>query len=282
LSGPDIRLNAYRGDLADPRLEGTVSSARFVAGEPAWMAHGSAALREGPAPDARQGSELLYGEAVHVFERAGGWAWVQNATDGYVGYLRDAALSAGERTSPTHRVTALRSYLYDAPDIKTPPRAVLHLTSRVAVVDRDGPWARIADGGWLWASHLAPVGEVAADPVAVARRFMGAPYAWGGRSTTGLDCSGLVQLALDACGIASPRDSDMQEAGLGTEVPSLDAARPGDLLYWPGHVAFLLESDRILHANGHHMAVVEEPHDAFRARNMERIGDVRSVRRIIA
>lgn len=277
---PDPRLNAYRTDLADTRLEGRVNAARFVAGDPAMVATGTASLREAPLDEARQGSELLYGERVRVFERKAGWAWVRNEADSYVGYLREAALGTAEPAAPTHRVTALRSYLFDAPDLKTIPRATVHMTSRVTVTDRHGDWVRVADGGWLWAMHVAPLREVERDPVSVARRFMGAPYAWGGRSTTGLDCSALVQLALDACGIACPRDSDMQEASVGSAVPSLDQARPGDLLYWPGHVAFLIEGDRILHANGHHMAVAEEPHDAFRARNLAKIGDVRTVRRV--
>lgn len=277
---PDPRLNAYRTDLADARLEGRVSSARFVPGEPARVATGTASLREAPQDEARQGSELLYGERVAVFEVRRGWAWVRNETDGYVGYMREDLLGDAEDTEPTHWVTALRSYLFDAPDLKTIPRATIHLTSRVAVTDRHGDWARIGDGGWLWAMHLAPLRAVEGDPVAVARRFMGAPYAWGGRSTTGLDCSALVQLALAACGVGCPRDSDMQEASLGEMVSSPADARPGDLLYWPGHVAFLLDGDRILHANGYHMAVAEEPHDAFRARNMKKIGDVRTVRRI--
>lgn len=275
----DPRLNAYRTDLADARLEGRVSAARFVTGEPAEVATGTASLREAPLDEARQGSELLYGERVTVFERRDGWAWIRNGTDGYVGYLRETDLGPAEENAPTHWVTALRSYLFDAPDLKTIPRAVIHMTSRVAVTDRHGDWARVADGGWLWAMHLSPLHAVERDPVAVARRFMGAPYAWGGRSTTGLDCSALVQLALAACGIDCPRDSDMQEASVGQPVPALSEARPGDLLYWPGHVAFLLEADRILHANGHHMAVAEEPHGDFRARNLAKIGDVRTVRR---
>ena len=275
----DPRLNAYRTDLADARLEGRVNAARFVAGEPARVATGTASLREAPLDEARQGSELLYGERVTVFERKNGWAWIRNGTDGYVGYLREQELGPAEDAPATHRVTALRSYLFDAPDLKTIPRAVVHMTSLVTVIDRHGDWARVADGGWLWAMHLAPLHTVERDPVAVARRFMGAPYAWGGRSTTGLDCSALVQLALAACGLDCPRDSDMQEASVGDGVPSLDEARSGDLLYWPGHVAFLLDGDRILHANGHHMAVAEEPHADFRARNLVKIGDVRTVRR---
>ena len=275
----DPRVNAYRTDLADARLEGRVDAARFVAGEPARIATGTVSMREAPFEEARQGSELLYGERVAVFERRQGWAWVRNETDGYVGYVREECLGAAETVAPSHRVVALRSYLFDAPDLKTIPRAVVHLTCQVTVTDRHGDWARVADDGWLWAMHLAPLGEVERDPVAVARRFMGAPYAWGGRSTTGLDCSALVQLSLAACGIDCPRDSDMQETSVGTLVPSLDEARPGDLFYWPGHVAFLVEGGRILHANGHHMAVAEEPHDAFRARNMAKIGDVRTVRR---
>ncbi|MCR9175323.1 MAG: C40 family peptidase [Alphaproteobacteria bacterium] len=281
----DPRLHVYRPDLADLALEGQVMADRFVAGTPAKVNVGRLSLREAPDLKARQGSELLFGEEVTVFEHDRGWAWLKNGTDGYVGYARAAALGRADRPA-THMVRALRSYLFPEPDLKTIPRDVLHLTSRVTVVGREGDWMRLAatveaeSGGWVWAAHLTKLGGHARDPIATARRFMGAPYAWGGRSTEGLDCSALVQLSLARCGLACPRDSDMQEAAIGDVLEGgADAAQPGDLLFWPGHVAFVVGGGRILHANGHHMAVAEERLSEFRARTLEKIGDVRTVRR---
>ncbi len=276
----DARTNAFRSDLAESRLRGQVSAARFVDGEPARVAVGIASLRESPAPDARQGSELLYGEEVLIFDRACGLAWVRNVDDGYVGYVEERVLGQRDNGPATHRVGALRSYLFETPDLKTAPRDLVHMNSPVRVVDHHEGWARLADDAWIWASHLSSLSHVESDPGAVAARFMGAPYAWGGRSSIGLDCSALVQLAYAACGVPCPRDSDMQEAGFGEKIPGLEAARPGDLLFWPGHVAFLLSEDRILHANAHHMAVETEPLVDFRARTRDRIGDVRTVRRV--
>jgi cell wall-associated NlpC family hydrolase len=246
---------------------------------------GRLSLRETPETRSRQGSELLFGEQVTVFDHDRGWAWIQNATDGYVGYARAAALGRADRPA-THAVKALRSYLFPEPDLKTIPRDVLHLTSRVTVVGREGDWMRLAAtvegevGGWVWAAHLTKLDAYARDPIATARRFMGAPYAWGGRSTEGLDCSALVQLSLARCGVACPRDSDMQEASVGEIVEGgVEAALPGDLLFWPGHVAFVVGGGRILHANAHHMAVAEERLSEFRARTLEKVGEVRTVRR---
>lgn len=281
----DPRLHAYRDDLAALGLQGRVAAARFAEPVPAKIASGRASVRERPTDDARQATELLYGETVGVIERDGGWAWVQNRTDGYVGYLRADVLGA-PATTPTHQVAALRSYLFDGPDLKLAPRDLLHMTSAVAVVEvRDDGWSRLADtaegpGGYLWTKHLVPLEATAHDWIATARRFLGAPYSWGGRSSIGLDCSALVQLALARAGIAAPRDSDMQAAGLGTAVEEgLDGARPGDVLCWPGHVAFLVGGGRILHANAHHMAVAEEKLSDFRARTLEKVGEVRAVRR---
>lgn len=279
---PDPRVHAYREDLADASLRGRVQAKRFVAGRPARVIVGRLSLREAPDPAARQGSELLFGERVAVFEHDRGWAWLRCETDGYVGYARADGLGRAGRPA-THRVDALRSYLYDAPDLKTPPREVLHMTARVAVVGRQDRWMKLSaddGGGWLWAGHLARLSSHARDPIATARRYMGAPYAWGGRSTEGLDCSALVQLALAHCGVACPRDSDMQESAVGDLVENgVEAARPGDLLFWPGHVAWVVGGGRILHANAHHMAVAEERLSEFRARTAETVGEVRTVRR---
>ena len=277
----DPRLHALRPDLADKCLEGRVTAARFADGAAATVVVGHASLKETPGIMGRQGSELLFGERVQVFERADGWAWVQNETDGYVGYLSEKALGPAVGT-PTHVVTALRSYLFPEPDLKTVPLDVLHLTSAVHAVDRDGDWTGIETAGmsgWLWSAHLGEVGSWESDPVEVARRFTGAPYGWGGRSTEGLDCSALVQLALARCGIACQRDSDMQEATLGSVVEGVEQAEYGDVLFWPSHEAFYLGDGTILHANAHHMAVAEEPLADFRARTVARIGDVRTVRR---
>ncbi|MEQ9332317.1 NlpC/P60 family protein [Thalassobaculum sp.] len=284
----DPRLHAWRPDLAAAGLRGQVDAAQFADPAPARIAAGTASVREQPRDDARQATELLYGEAVDVIERAGGWAWVQNRVDGYVGYVREAALGA-PAAEPTHRVSALRSYLFDGPDLKLTPRGLLHMTSPVAVAEtRDDGWSRLADtaegpGGYLWTRHLCPLVATAHDWIATARRFLGAPYAWGGRSSTGLDCSALVQLALARAGIAAPRDSDMQAAGLGEPVEGeVEAARPGDVLCWPGHVAFMVGGQRILHANAFHMAVAQERLADFRARTLEKVGDVRAVRRPVA
>lgn len=281
---PDPRLHPYRPDLAAASLRGTVMAERYVDPTLACIAIGRISVREAPRDDARQTTELLFGETVEVFEIAEGWAWVRNGTDGYVGYLRATALG-DPGGPPTHRVAALRGYLFDGPDLKLPPRDMLHLTSGVRVVETRDGWCRLADdggtpGGWFWERHLAPAAAIAPDWIATARRFLGAPYAWGGRSTIGLDCSALVQLALARAGIAAPRDSDMQEARLGETVgEGLAAARPGDVLCWPGHVAFLVGGGRILHANGHHMAVAEEKLNDFRVRTLAKIGEVRTVRR---
>ena len=106
--------------------------------------------------------------------------------------------------------------------------------------------------------HLAPIGAgFETDAAGVALRFLGAPYLWGGRESLGLDCSGLVQQALAACGKACPRDTDMQ-AGIGVAVAPGDLAR-GDLVFWKGHVGMMLDAERMVHANGHHMATVVEP-----------------------
>jgi cell wall-associated NlpC family hydrolase len=173
-------------------------------------------------------------------------------------------------------VTALRSHVYSRPDIKAPVSAALPCGAEVAVVGEDGAFARPDGGGYLPLAHLA---ARPGDPVAQARRFLGVPYLWGGRSAEGIDCSGLVQLAHLAAGLDAPRDSDMQEAALGALLPSDAPLQRGDLVFWRGHVGLMADATTLLHANAFHMAVAEEPLAAAVARIRDTGGGVITARR---
>jgi cell wall-associated NlpC family hydrolase len=261
-------------------LRDLVAAARFAEGRTWRIAAGSAPVRREPRPDAALDTEALFGEAVTIYEENEGWAWGQLGADGYVGYLPETALLPPGPPA-THRVSALRTFLFPGPSIKLPPAEVLPLGAEVAVAAVEGPLARLATGGFVPACHLAEQGAAEPDFVAVAERFLGVPYLWGGKTGLGLDCSGLVQVSLGAAGIGAPRDSDMQEAALGAPAP-LDPAgfRRGDLLFWKGHVAIARGDATIVHANAYRMAVTIEPVDEALARIAAAGAPLRSVRRL--
>ncbi len=257
----DPRRHAFRDDLAAEELRGKVTAPRYVAGEVRQVVHSATPLRG--RPDARQSwtSEVLYGEHVIVYDERDGWAWVQLARDGYVGYLRSGSLSPQVK-APTHRVRALSTFLYTSPDIKAPPWLPLCMTAALSVVQAGATFARLADGSFVPTRHIAELGRNAPDFVAVAERFLGVPYLWGGKTRLGLDCSGLVQVAMSAAGLDCPRDSDMQQAELGGNVrvhADLDGLERGDLVFWKGHMGIMTDAFLLLHANAHHMAVAIEP-----------------------
>lgn len=256
MSAPDRRLTLVRDGLADRRLEGLVSAERFVDVTPMQVSAPLASLRVAPLPDAEQEDQVLFGETFDVLFETGEFAFGQARRDRYVGYVPIEALSAPV-LSPEHRVSALRTYAFAEPDIKSAIVGLYSLNALVTVEAREGRFVKGARTGWFVEHHLAPIGQFETDYVAVAERFLAAPYQWGGRESLGLDCSALVQQALYACGRACPRDTDLQR-GFFPEVSEAERRR-GDLVFWKGHVAILLDTDTILHANAHHMAVAIEP-----------------------
>jgi cell wall-associated NlpC family hydrolase len=278
----DRRLLPARADLAAEHLRGLADAPRYVRGRVQRIIAASAPLRRFPDASAPLETEALYGESVTVYDEAEGWAWAQLDRDKYVGYLPAAAL--GAPSEPTHWVAALRTHAYPGPSIKLPPRMALSLGARLKIVGREGDFAVTAEGLHVWARHLAESGSSEPDYVAVAERFLETPYLWGGRTSEGIDCSGLVQTALAAAGLPSPRDSDMIEAASGEPIAIDDPAKPlgrGDLVFWKRHVGVMRDSVTLLHANGWHMRVVSERLSEAR----DRIaggggGDVTSVRRL--
>lgn len=257
----DRRLNAYRDDLAAESLKGKVDAPRYATGIRKQVARAAAVMKSQPVPGAGLDTEALFGEHVTVYDEAKGWAWCQLERDGYVGYMPADALSR-EVLTATHRVSALGSFVYSAPDIKSAPLMHLSITTPLTVVERLDRFARLATGGFIVTRHIVEIDRFARDFVDIAERLVGTPYLWGGRTRVGLDCSGLVQVSHEAAGLTCPRDTDMQQASLGSEVlipTSLDGLQRGDLVFWPRHVGIMADGVMMVHANAHHMSVVVEP-----------------------
>lgn len=289
MSTLDPRLTPARPDLAASYLKGKVEAACFVDGVRKRVTAPKVPVSHSPSHGSVMYTEALHGETLTVYETTDeGWCWVQLDLDGYVGWLPNSALGE-ESPEPTHRVSAVRTFVFQAADIKQPPLFAYSFGCQVFVAERKGTLALIKIGGivprqgFIPASHLVPIAERETDFVGVAQRFVETPYLWGGRSGNGLDCSGLVQIALQSAGIDCPRDSDMQEK-IGTPVPFAGdpaALRRGDLVFWKGHVGIVSGPDRLLHANAFHMAVAEEPLSVAIERIRKSGLEVTGVRRVV-
>jgi cell wall-associated NlpC family hydrolase len=275
----DPRINPFRPEIAAKYLQGQVEAARFVEGTRHQVIEPIAGMRRAPSHEARLDTQALLGESVMVYETTEeGWAWGQLETDGYVGWLSANALAA-PGPAPTHKVAVPRTLGFPGPDIKLPPVAGLPMGALLSIVRQDERFAITASGWHLPVVHLAPIKARQPDFVAVAERFLAAPYLWGGKTSLGLDCSALVQVSLQAAGIACPRDSDMQELALG-KLSSLTELRRGDLVFWKGHVAIARDSETLIHANAFHMMVAIEQASEAIARIKAAGSEVTTVKRI--
>ncbi|RYX96540.1 MAG: peptidase P60 [Bradyrhizobiaceae bacterium] len=278
----DKRLTPARPDVAAKYLEGQVEAERFVVGEELEITDGVTSVRRDPFAGAMLDTQALRGDRVTVYDRNGeGWAWGQLESDGYVGWISDLALYP-RGPAPTHKVIALRTFAFPGPSIKLPPVDTLPLGARLSIVKTAASFVVASNGHYIPTQHVAELAFREPDFVAVAERFVGTPYLWGGKSSLGIDCSGLVQVALTAAGSGCPRDSDMQEDGLGRGLSNseLHALKRGDLVFWKGHVAIVRDADTIVHANAHHMmTAIESTKDAI-ARIAAGGSDVTSVKRL--
>jgi NlpC/P60 family/Bacterial dipeptidyl-peptidase Sh3 domain len=263
---------------ADPRL---VPKGMSGEGEPMRITGGSAALRRAPEASAEQVNQALFGEGCRVFDRQGEWAYVQLDLDRYVGWMRAEHLRPP--VNATHRVRVLRTFLYERPDMKSRPFRAISMNARLAIGEAEGNFSRVADFGWVFSRHVAPLGEWETDFVGVAQHFLGSPYLWGGRESAGLDCSGLVQVSLQATGVSPLRDSDMQEQTLGEPIEAAadySNLKRGDLVFWKGHVGIMQSATILLHASARDLHVELEPLAEAVARIRPIAGEVRSVRRL--
>ncbi|MBI1182387.1 MAG: peptidase P60 [Alphaproteobacteria bacterium] len=256
----DPRLTPARDDLAADYLRAIVKAGRYAKGEPRQVRLPYAPLHARPDVASGRLTEALMGEIAIVYEDAAGWSWCQLAADGYVGYMPSVAL--GEPgPEPSHKVGALRTFIYAEPNLKSKVLGAVSLGSMVAAEGSEDVFTAIDGGGWVFSEHLRPVDEMEPDYLTTAIRFVGVPYLWGGKTSLGLDCSGLVQVALRFAGILDcPRDSDMQAAELGEAIePDARLAQRGDLVFFPGHVGMVIDDGVLLHANAWDMMVSPHP-----------------------
>lgn len=279
MSTYDRRVTPARPDLAAAHLKGRIAAERYSKGRVSHIACAHTALRAEPSDDATLETELLFGENFTIYDERDGWVWGQAALDSHVGYAR-AADFVPRASEPTHRVVVRATPLLPAPDAKRPAREILPLNSKVEVAAASARFVRLKGGLYVFSGHVAPLSQHQADWVLVAEGFLGVPYVWGGKTFAGLDCSGLVQTALEAGGIEAPRDTDLMEAALGHALPLDAKLRRGDLIFWKGHMGVMLDATGLLHANGFAMCVSIEPLATARRRIAADGLQVRAIKRL--
>ncbi len=248
------RLTPANNRVAHSSLKGHITAGAYSDGVIRQIAAPIADLLR--QPGGALDSQLLRGADFLVLENADGWSFGQSVADCYVGYIQSDLLAEAEVA--THRINALSSHLYSEPNMKSRTIAALPFAATLTAKHELAGFLELSDGSFVPRQHVQSIDTIAPDFTAVFERFLGVPYLWGGNSVWGMDCSGAVQLALNAAGLNCPRDTDMQESDLGVQLEPNAPPMRGDLVFWGGHVAMMQDSETMIHANAHHMAVASE------------------------
>lgn len=251
------RLTAVRSDLAALHLKDEIKAPRYAEGRPLRVARPLVGMSDSPSAKTELINQLIFGEAFTVYDARDGWAWGE-AADGYVGYVHMKGLRENA-PEPTHRVIVRECVVREKPDVKARGVGGVPYGAQITADDTGDEYSVMEGGGYIPTAQIRPIDEVATDWVAEAESFLRTPYIWGGRNHFGVDCSGLIQISMQAAGLECPRDADMQEAALGEIVPDAEPRRRGDLVFWKGHVGVMTDAETLFHANAHHMAAVYEP-----------------------
>ena len=262
----DPRLTPANQNVACSSLRGQIEHTNFVEGQNYQVNVPFVDLLG--APGGERNRQLIYGSKVKYFGETDGWAFIQNTYDDYVGYVPQETISLD--TNKTHIVSAPLSHVFSEPNIKAKNIATLPLTAKVSGKKVENGFLE-TELGWIPIRHLQLKTKFATNPVEVAKLFLNSPYLWGGNTSLGIDCSGLIQVSMSLCGLRCPGDSDQQLAKLGQNIDIDTTQEKGDILFWKGHVALALNARQVLHANAYHMStVIEELSEAvIRIKNQE-------------
>ena len=190
-------------------------------------------------------SQILYGEKFEIISKNKSWIKIKVLFDNYIGYIKNKDYTKDHK--PTHKIFILKANIYNKQKNRT--KYFLPFASRISMIHENKKFIEFEKNKWIKKSDIKNINHIEKDYLKILKLFLKTKYVWGGKTYKGIDCSAILQLFFYYNNKFYPRDTKDQ-IKYSVKKNESRIFKKGDIIFWKGHVAVCINTQKLIHAYG--------------------------------